>query len=226
MPVIYTVTQRFKWDEEIGMWTPNPLKPPTPCEAKVCAYIRPNREGFSDWFNIFELCEMLPRCNSLGGKNGSGMFTRELAKDFIFTADQSKRRDGSRIIARRAYGLVKPRPESHFVSAEIRRKIRATYCAVLGTKSMLEVNHKDGRKDSWVVNDPELQSIEDFQALHKTVNAVKREACVKCKESNQRFDARRLGFTFGWTEGDAQYQGTCMGCYWYDPKAFRAKVRL
>ena len=226
MSVIYTVTQRFKWNDEMDMWIPNPLKPPTPCEAKVCAFIRPNREGFSEWFSIFELSEAFPNCNSLGGKNGSGMFTRELAKDFIFTADQAKRRDGSKITARRAYGLVKPRPETHLVNADIRRQLSKTYCAILGTKAQLEINHKDGRKDSWIVNDLDLQSIEDFQALHKTANAVKREVCVKCKQTKQRFDARHLGFPFGWTEGEAQYQGTCLGCFWHDPKAFRARTKL
>jgi hypothetical protein len=226
MPVIFTVTNRFKWDDELEMWLPNPIKPPTPCEAQVCAIIKPDREGYSEWFSVSELTKMLPNCRSLGGSNGSSMFTRELAKDFLFSPSQAFKRQGSRIVERRAYGLVKPRPEKFFIRADIRKKIRATYCAVLGTKSLLEVNHKDGRKDSWVVNDPETQSIEDFQALHKTVNAVKREACVVCKDTNRRFDARHLGFSFGWTEGDAPYQGTCKGCYWYDPKAFRAKVRL
>lgn len=226
MSVIYTVTQRFKWNDEMDMWIPNPLKPPTPCEAKVCAFIRPNKQGYSEWFNIFELSQAFPNCNSLGGKNGSGMFTRELAKDFIFTADQAKRRDGSKITARRAYGLVKRRPETNFISADIRKKLSKTYCAALGTNAQLEINHKDGRKDGWIVSDPDLQSVEDFQMLHKTVNAVKREACAKCKQTNQRFDARKLGFPFGWTEGGSQYLETCKGCYWYSPTEFRSRVTL
>ena len=59
-----------------------------------------------------------------------------------------------------------------------------------------------------------LQRIEDFQALHQTANKVKRQVCKDCDTNNQRFDARVLGFPCGWTEGGAQYHGTCRGCFW------------
>lgn len=226
MAGLQTVTGRFVWDEALQMWMPNPLKPPSECEWKICEYIRPNQDGFSDWFSIDELIELFPTCRTIGGHNGSGMFTRELAKDFNFKPDQAKQTQGSRIVKRRAYGLMKSRAEQFPIRKDIKDKIGKDYCAVLHTKAQIEVDHKDGRKDSWLVNDISLQRVEDFQALHKTANNVKRQVCKNCEETNQRFDARRLGFASGWSEGGPQYQGTCRGCFWFDPIAFRQAFRL
>ena len=221
---LLTVTGRFYWNDEARQWQPNPDKPPSACEARVCAIINPDRNGFSEWFNIAELCQQLPSCRSLGGTNGSGMFTREMAKDFLFSPDQAKQKDGSRIIARRSYGLTKERDEMFTIRPDIARQVRQRPCAVLGTRSQVEVDHKDGRKNSPTANCLQTQQLDDFQALHKVANNVKREQCKKCVQTNQRFDAQRLGFRVGWTEGAGEYQGTCRGCYWYDPIAFRQQV--
>lgn len=223
---LHTVTGRFVWDEVLQMWQPNPQKPPSDCEWRICEFIRPNRDGYSDWFDIGELQARFPVCSDRIGGNGSNMFTRQLAKDFNFEPDQSKQKEGTKIIRRRAYGLVKARSEQYPIRKDIRDKISKGYCAALGTQAQLEVDHKDGRKDSWVVNDVALQRLEDFQALHKTANVVKRNVCGACERTNQRFDARSLGFPCGWTEGGGQYQGTCRGCFWYDPVAFRASLHL
>ena len=222
---LFTVTGRFYWNEASQQWLPNPEKPPSACEARVCAEINPDRQGFSNWFSVAALAEKLPTCRSLGGVNGSGMFTRELAKDFNFAPDQAKEKDGSRIVRRRAYGLTKNRAEQFPIRSDIRREISKGFCAALGTRSQLEVDHKDGRKDNWQTNSVELQRLEDFQALHKTANGVKREQCKHCERSNRRFDARHLGFQRGWTEGGAEYQGTCRGCFWFDPVAFRQALQ-
>lgn len=226
MPTLHTITCRFFWDESLNIWVPNSDPSPSQGEIDICAFIKPNREGFSDWFDIDALHEMFPELSARIGGNGSNMFTRQLGRDFNFDPDQSKMKDGSRIIKRRAYGLVKTRDEQYPIRKDIKNALSNKPCAVLNTRSQIEVDHKDGRKDSWLVNDIDLQSIDDFQPLHKTANIVKREVCKSCSKTNQRFDARVLGFSFGWTEGASQYQGSCKGCFWYDPVAFRSALRI
>ena len=132
-----------------------------------------------------------------------------MAKAFNFEPDQAFKKKGGAKIERRAYGLVKARSEQFPIRKDIKDAVRKRYCAVLHTKAQIEVDHKDGRKDSWITNDVNLQQLDDFQALHQTANKVKRQVCKDCDTNNQRFDARVLGFPCGWTEGGAQYQGTC-----------------
>ena len=223
---LQTVNGKFIWDEELQMWQPNPQNEPNPLSWAVCELIKPDRDGFSDWFNVPDLKDLLPDYVGQIGGNGSDLFTRShLARAFNFEPRQAYETKGGAKVRRRAYGLVKARAEAFPIRKDIRDEIRKQPCAVLYTKSQIEVDHKDGRKDSWLVNDPLLQRPDDFQALHKTANNVKRQVCRSCSQSNQRFDARLLGFSIGWTEGAAQYEGTCRGCFWYDPRAFRGSLR-
>lgn len=227
MAGLQTVNGKFVWDEALQMWTPNPLNEPQPLSWAVCELIKPDRNGFSDWFNVADLKDLLPDYTAQFGGNGSNLFTRsDLAKAFNFKPEQAYETKGTAKVRRRAYGLVKERSEQFPIRRDIKDQISKGFCAVLHTKAQLEVDHKDGRKDSCFVNDISLQQVEDFQALHKTANGIKREVCKKCVERNQRFDARCLGYAQGWTEGGAQYQGTCRGCFWYDPIAFRSALKF
>ena len=224
--MLTTVTGRFRWCHETEQWEPNLENPPSDCELNVMLIFNPDREGRSDWVRVDELIEVLPECKDLGGHNGSSMFTRRIAKDFLCTPEHAKRRAGPRIVERRFVGLTKGREERYPIRSDIRKAVGSEPCAVLGTKAMVEVDHKDGRKDDPRVNKLKLQRAQDFQPLHKTANNVKRSACQKCRTSNKRFDATNLGFTAGWSEGGEQYEGTCVGCYWYDPIEFRSRFIL
>ncbi len=92
-------------------------------------------------------------------------------------------------------------------------------CVVLGTSANLEADHKDGRKDI-----PRRLEPSDYQPMTKAVNGAKRTHCDRCQSSKTRFDARELHYSVGWTVGDSQYRGTCVGCYWYDPAEFNAEI--
>lgn len=70
---------------------------------------------------------------------------------------------------------------------------------------------------------PETQTIDDFQPLHKTVNDAKRAHCKKCIESHKRYNAKRLGYKEGWVYGSEE-DAICKGCYWYDPKEFNKQI--
>ena len=65
---------------------------------------------------------------------------------------------------------------------------------------------------------------DDFQPLSKTANNAKRQHCKICRETGKRFDATRLGYSVKQYKGNQKYEGSCIGCYWYDPLMFNKKV--
>jgi hypothetical protein len=95
-------------------------------------------------------------------------------------------------------------------------------CAVAGIRDV-EVDHKEERPDpilGWAKgNDPDL-----YQFLSRANNNVKKSACKRCVETGTRFDASMLGFQKTCLEGDTTYNPVqkCMGCYWFDVRAFHA----
>lgn len=96
-------------------------------------------------------------------------------------------------------------------------------CAVSAT-SDVEIDHKQGRADhkGWLHgSDPDL-----YQFLSKPNNGVKRNACKRCVDTNQRFDATSLNFKRGYIKGDATFTPElgCTGCYWFDVRAFHAAL--
>ena len=72
------------------------------------------------------------------------------------------------------------------------------------------------------------QTLEDFQPLSKPANDAKRQFCKECKESNLRYDAKLLGYSVSFIQGDINYTSElkCIGCFWYDPIAFRQALEL
>ena len=60
-----------------------------------------------------------------------------------------------------------------------------------------------------------------FQLLTREHNLLKDRACGRCKLSGKRQPF--LGISY-WYEGDEEYCGSCVGCGWYDGKAWREDV--
>ena len=111
------------------------------------------------------------------------------------------------------------------IKSEILKKIRAQKCRVVDVGGEnIECDHKDGRYSNEKYADIQNQIEDDFQPLHRNVNLSKRTHCKSCEQTNLRYDAKRLGYSIGWVEGDQYYRGTCEGCYWYDPRQFNAVV--
>jgi type II restriction enzyme len=67
------------------------------------------------------------------------------------------------------------------------------------------------------------QQPSDFQPLSKAVNGAKRTHCNRCKDTGFRFDAKLLGYSESFLQGD-QKSKTCVGCYWYDPHKFNQVI--
>ena len=113
--------------------------------------------------------------------------------------------------------LQKPIPD------RFRRIITAKDCVVLGTGKP-ECDHKDGRLDDPRLSDVNQVRLDDFQPLSKAANDAKRQHCVECRETGNRFDAKRLGYSVSQVRGNGFYNGTCVGCYWHDPVFFNKEV--
>lgn len=132
-----------------------------------------------------------------------------------------------RVLAIQLCGYLPPCDRKASVPKGMKEKLIAAgvpaVCAVSGTSSNLEVDHKQGRPEEgigWAFGpDPDL-----YQFLSKANNNVKKSACRRCIETGKRFDATMLGFPRHWTEGEATYDADqgCRGCYWFDVRAFHA----
>mgnify|MGYP001221617616 FL=1 len=88
----------------------------------------------------------------------------------------------------------------------------------------IEIDHKDGRKDDHRISDTKTQKLEDFQPLTKAANDAKRQICKRCKKTAKRWNAKNLkGNPYPFYEGDENYTKElgCVGCYQYDPVAYR-----
>lgn len=114
-------------------------------------------------------------------------------------------------------------PSQHQISKKVREALLGQSCAVLGI-SEVEIDHKDGRYDDPAVADIKNQDPKDFQPLSKAVNYAKRQHCKRCRETDLRFDAKILGYQVSQVKGNGKYRGTCVGCYWYDPRAFNGSL--
>ena len=172
---------------------------------------QPDKDGFADAVYkdrfVGEFAEL-----KLGGNGGS--WSRDdgrLGK--IFNIRRIK--DKNRIVAIELHGWNK-NAINKSIPQNIRDKI-GKRCVVLATGKP-EVDHKDGRRDV-----PGTEK-KDFQPLSKAANNAKRQHCKECRRTNKRFDAKLLGYSVGQVKGNGVYEGSCVGCYWYDPFVFNQEV--
>ncbi|WP_456364267.1 hypothetical protein [Priestia aryabhattai] len=125
-----------------------------------------------------------------------------------------------RIVGKKAMLLSRP------IQKKIKDYFKNKRCVMTGTRSDIEVDHKNGRyNDSRVLN-VKSQTIDDFQALTKVVNNIKREHCRKCISTNKKFDAKELGYLISTLDGNLIHDNTpsgCKGCFFYDIVYFKKK---
>lgn len=123
----------------------------------------------------------------------------------------------NKVVAIQLQGF-KEKIENHSIPKEVRIALKDKPCVVLGVvTSDMEIDHKNGRYDS-------LQyTFDDFQPMSKAVNDAKREHCKRCNSTKIRFKATTLGYPVDFYQGD-ETSSSCVGCYWYDPIAFRQSL--
>lgn len=128
-----------------------------------------------------------------------------------------------RIFSVKIDGYNKKTKINQSIRSDIFKEIRSKRCAILDIGTNTEVDHKDGMKDDWRLNDKSFQKLDDFQPLSKTANDAKRQHCKRCLETGIRYDAKKLGYSESYVFGNANSK-TCVGCYWYDPRAFNKEI--
>lgn len=137
-----------------------------------------------------------------------------------FNIHRAKR--GGRIVSVQLTGY-RQNEFSNVIDREITEAYKNENCRVLGIGGKyIEIDHKDGRKQDYKLHDN--QTLDDFQPLHKAVNIAKRRHCQVCAATGIRFDATRVGYPVQQFIGPEKYNGSCIGCYWHDPKRFNEKI--
>ncbi len=221
----------YSWDSAAGRWEPGPANSKAEWENHIiCNVFRPNALGVSRWVDYEELrreyaklCPDNPtRALALfggPGGNGSNFFTRDTHAASEFTTESLPAHCRERT---RFNGLSSSvAPINQAIPKQVRNVITAQPCAFTGMHNQsLIVDHKDGRHNTGSAD------LNDFQPLTGAINKLKATACGRCKQSNQRFDARTLGYSIGWINGTGVYRGSCVGCYWHDIHYFRSSLVL
>lgn len=181
---------------------------------------QPDENGVSRWVSVEEFVDKykgLQLLNGAGWSRDDGPFGRK----YIVERDK-KRTPGNRTDAIRTAGFNNGDYSQH-IRADIKREIASRRCVVLGTSNP-EVDHKNGMKNEDRVMRNEEQRLSDFQPLSKAANDAKRQFCKECKATGIRYDAKQLGYPMSYYCGTARHNGeedACVGCFWYDPIAFR-----
>lgn len=190
----------------------------------------PDEKGVSRWVKVTEFVGAYKNLQ-LGNGGSWCRANSSLAKKYVVEFDKSLT-PGNSIDAVRLNGYNTERTFSQTIRQDIKDFYKEQNCVMLGIKGFsentkIEIDHKDGRKDDWRVSNPSTQKLEDFQPLCKAANDVKRQICKMCKETDVRWDAKNIkGNPYSFYEGDEVYRGTCVGCYQYDPVAYRKNCVL
>lgn len=187
----------------------------------------PDDNGFSRWVYIIEFVGIYKGLQ-LGNGGSWCRASSSLAKKYIIEFDKSKT-SGNSIDAIRLVGHNTEKTFNQNIRQDIKDFYKSQNCVMLGINgnsenTKIEIDHKDGRKDDHTISDTKTQKLEDFQPLTKAANDAKRQICKRCKETNLRWDAKNLkGNPYSFYKGDKNYTKElgCVGCYQYDPIAYR-----
>mgnify|MGYP001434233843 CR=1 FL=1 len=188
---------------------------------------KPDEKGESRWVFVSEFEDNYKELR-LGNGGSWCRGNSKLRKEFIVEFDK-KITSGNSIDAIRLIGKNKEKVFNNIVRQDIKDFYKNEKCVMLGVNgksenTMIEIDHKDGRKDDYRISDPRFQNADDFQPLCKAANDIKREICKRCKETNLRWNAKNIkGNPFDFYQGNEKYTTElgCVGCYQYDPVEYR-----
>lgn len=187
----------------------------------------PDENGESRWVLT---TEFVGKYIDLQLGNGGSWCRRgsTLAKKYNIETNK-KLTKGISIDAVRLAGFNTDESFNQAIRKDIRDYYKTQRCVMLGVagsseNTTIEVDHKDGRKEDWRVSNSATQRFEDFQPLCKAANDIKRQICKTCKQTGLRWNAQNIkGNPYPFYEGDENYTEDlgCVGCYQYDPVAYR-----
>lgn len=187
----------------------------------------PDNNGISRWVYCSEFVGKYKELQ-LGNGGSWCRASSSLAKKYNIEFDKTQS-VGNSIDAIRLNGFNEKQSFNQAIRKDIKDFYKNKKCVMLGVcgtseNTKIEIDHKDGRKNDLRVSSPQTQRLEDFQPLCKAANDAKRQICKKCKETNLRWSAKNiLGNPYDFYEGGEEYTDDlgCIGCYQYDPVAYR-----
>lgn len=188
---------------------------------------KPDDNGISRWVDVGEFVGVYKDLQ-LGNGGSWCRASSSLAKKYNVEFDKSKT-SGNSIDSIRLNGFNTQGVFNQNIRKDIKDFYKDKKCVMLGVcgkseNTKIEIDHKDGRKNNDRISNPNTQKLEDFQPLCKAANDIKRQICKRCKETNIRWSAKNiLGNPYDFYEGDENYTDDlgCVGCYQYDPVAYR-----
>lgn len=191
---------------------------------KVVNLFKPDVNGYSNWVSIEEVINSgLSWSNNGNIRRGIAFGVSEYNWDF-------KRESSRKIVEMRLVGYNESISFNQRIRKDIIDELRAkTFsnfapnCIVPLVEEDKEIDHRWGRKDDpkySYISDLSKQSIDDFQLLSHSHNQFKRQQCVKCKETNQRYSPpNNQEFTIGCKSWDDNIG--CDGCPLAQPELYR-----
>ena len=190
---------------------------------------KPNENGVSRWVSVDEFVGEFKELK-LGNGGSWCRKSSALAKKYIVEFDKNQS-TGNSIDAIRLNGFNENETFNQAISSEIKKYYKYKPCVMLGIigtseNTKIEIDHKEGTKNSQRVSNISTQKLEDFQPLTKAANDAKRQICKRCQETDKRFDATCIkGFPMPYYRGNSSLKESgCIGCYQYDPVAYREEL--
>lgn len=190
---------------------------------------QPNERGESRWVSTSEFEEDYKDL-ALGNGWSWGRKSSRLQRKYKVEVQRGGK--GNAITAIRLVGYNDNEHFKQNIRQDIKEVICKQKCVMLGVNgksenTIIEVDHKDGRKTDLRVSEMATQKLEDFQPLCKAANDIKRQICKLCRQTDKRWDAKNIsGNPYSFYEGDEQYTEElgCKGCYQYDPVEYRIQT--
>lgn len=190
---------------------------------------RPDDNGVSRWVSVDEFVGEFKELK-LGNGGSWCRKSSALAKKYVVEFDKTQS-TGNSIDAIRLNGFNENETFNQAISSEIKKYYKDKPCVMLGIigtseNTKIEIDHKEGTKNSQRVSNISTQKLEDFQPLTKAANDAKRQICKRCQETDKRFDATCIkGFPMPYYRGNSSLKESgCIGCYQYDPVAYREEL--
>ena len=190
--------------------------------------------GNSEWFYFNDVYKRedydAETDNKIIPHNGNSWYRTILKYLKYETVTEGSRISGYRFVG---YNVENRRKKvDRRINPTIRKILQNSGCSHCGIPNRdhepHEIDHKNGRYNDEFIFDYKKQKIDDFQVLCQKDNKYKRTCCLKCVETEKRFDAQFLGYPISVTQGTLQYENDlgCVGCYWFDPISFKSKLML
>jgi len=185
----------------------------------VLKLFNPDENGVSRWVNKEEL---IGEYKTLYPTNGNHWYRLRGLSHLVY---EKKMEDGQTYWR---FNGLKEKDGGRPIRNDIRNSLKSNPCSHTGFKgtknNSIVIDHKNGRYNDERVLNIKTQEVGDFQSLVNQANLFKRTVCGECINTGKRFDAKKLGYNISFIDGDENYQGTCVGCYWYDCSEFKKSL--